>query len=83
MNKKAQSLGLGIITGLFILIVGLMVVNFLMPEITNFRVDMNCANPSEISDGTKLVCLMSDATIPYWIILVFSLLVGAIASRFK
>jgi hypothetical protein len=83
MNKKAQSLGLGIITGLFILIVGLMVVNFLMPEITNFRVDMNCANPSEISDGTKLVCLMSDATIPYWIILVFSLLVGVIASRFK
>lgn len=81
MNDKGQSLGLAIMASIFVLIVGLMAVNFLMPEITDFRANMNCANPSQISDGVKLLCLTSDATIPYWIVLVFSLVIGGITAR--
>ena len=82
MNSKGQTLGLAIMTSLFVLIAGLMLVNFLMPEITNFRSNMNCASASSISDGNKLLCLMADATVPYWIVLVFSLVIGGVTAYF-
>lgn len=82
MNSKGQSLGLAILSALFILIVGFMCINFLMPEITNFRVAMECSSPSTISDGVKVLCLITDATIPYWIIAILSLAIGGITSRF-
>jgi hypothetical protein len=83
MNKKGQSMGLGILSFLAVLIIGLMFVNFLMPEITTFRADMSCASAESISDGTKLLCLFGDATIPYVIVLIFSLAIGAITSQVK
>jgi hypothetical protein len=82
MNSKGQTLGLAIMTSLFVLIAGLLVVNFLMPEITDFRTNMNCANANSISDGVKLLCLMGDATVPYWIVLVFSLVIGGVTAYF-
>lgn len=82
MKNNAQTLGLAIISSLCILIVGFMIINLLTPEITNFRVDMNCASPSDISDGTKLLCLCSDLTIVYWIWLILSISLGGIISRF-
>lgn len=81
MNKKGQSMGLAILSFLAVLIIGLMFVNFLMPEITTFRADMSCASAESISDGTKLLCLIGDATIPYLIIGIVSLAVGAITAR--
>ena len=79
-NKKA-SLGLGIVSSLVVLIIGLMMVNFLMPEITTFRTDMNCSDAANISDGTKLLCLLVDTTVPYFIVIIFSLVIGGITSR--
>jgi hypothetical protein len=81
MNNKAQTLGLILISSIFFFIVGLMCVNFLMPEITTFRADLNCASPATITDGTKLLCLVGDSVVIYWIILVFSIVIGAITSR--
>jgi hypothetical protein len=81
MNKKGQTLGLAVMTGIFVFIIGLMVVNFVMDEVTQFRVNMNCANADSISDGTKLVCLVADTTVIYWIIIVFSILITAITAR--
>ena len=81
MNKRGQTLGVSIMTAIFVIIVGLMFVNFLMPEISNFREDMNCASADTISDGTKLLCLVTDATIPYWIMLVLSTTIGLITAR--
>jgi hypothetical protein len=81
MNNKAQTLGLILISSIFFFIVGMMVINFLMPEITTFRTDLNCASPDTISDGTKLLCLVGDTVVVYWIILVFSIVIGAITSR--
>ena len=82
MNKKGASLGLAILTTIGVFIIGFMFVNFLMPEVTNFRIDLNCAYPDDISDGTKILCLVGDAGIPIFIIAVISLAIGAITRRF-
>lgn len=74
-------MGLAILSFLAVLIIGLMFVNFLMPEVTTFRAEMSCASPTAISDGTKLLCLFGDATIPYFIVLIVSLGIGAITAR--
>jgi hypothetical protein len=58
-NKKAQ-LGLSIINAIFIFIIGMLIINFLMPEVTDFRTNMDCSNYSGISDATKLLCLVGD-----------------------
>lgn len=81
INKKGQTMGLAIINAIFIFVVGLMILNFLMPEITQARVDLSCSDTENISDGTKLMCLMTDATVPYWVLLVFSLGIGVITAR--
>jgi hypothetical protein len=52
-----------------------------MPEITTFRADLNCATPAAITDGTKMLCLIGDSVVIYWIILVFSIVLSAITSR--
>lgn len=83
MNKKGQSMGLGILSFLAVLIIGLTFINFLMPEVTTFRTSMSCASADTISDGTKLLCLFGDAVIPYVIVLIFSLAIGAITSQMK
>ena len=81
MNKKGQTMGLAILSFLAVFIIGLMFVNFLLPEVTTFRTNMSCSSASTISDGTKLLCLFGDLTVPYVILLVVSLAVGAITSR--
>jgi len=81
MNNKAQTLGLGIISMIMILIVGFMMINFLHPEITNFRTNIGCADATSISDGTKLICLITDTVTPYWIWLILSVSFGAILMR--
>jgi hypothetical protein len=80
-GKHAQTMPLAILSFLAVFIIGLTFVNFLLPEVTTFRTEMNCASASTISDGTKLLCLFGDMTIPYVIILIVSLAVGAITSR--
>jgi len=80
-SKRGQTLGLILISSIFFFIVSLMCVNFLMPEIDRFRTDLNCANTAAITDGTKILCLVGDSVVIYWIILVFSIIIGAITSR--
>jgi len=79
--KKAQSMGLAIISAIGIFIIGFMFLNFLMPEITQFRTSMSCASPDDITDGAKVLCLVTDATVPYFILLVLSISIGAITSK--
>lgn len=81
MNNKGQTLGLAILSSIVVLIIGLMFINFLTPEIDNFRSNMNCASPDDIRDGVKLLCLAVDGTVPYWILLVFSVVIGGITAR--
>ena len=81
MNKRGQTLGLAILSSVFIFIIGLMIINFIIPEVTEFRINLNCADAEAISDGTKLLCLVGGTAVPYWILLIFSIIVGAIVSR--
>ena len=80
MNKKGN-LGIAIVTSIVIFIIGFASLNLLMPEVTQFRTDMDCATAADISDGTKVLCLIVDTTIPYWILLILSLSVGGIVAR--
>jgi len=81
MNKRG-SLGIAIVSAIFIFIVGFATLNLIMPEVTNFRIDMGCSDASAITDGTKLTCLVGDLTIPYFILLILSISLGGIISRF-
>jgi hypothetical protein len=80
-NKRGQTLGITIVALIFIFIIGFMTINFLFDEVSDFRSNLNCANAADITDGTKLLCLAVDTTIPYWIFLIFAITIGAIAAR--
>jgi hypothetical protein len=58
-----------------------MFINFLMPEVTQFRTDIGCSSIETLSDGAKLLCLGGDLTIPLVILAILSLAVGAITAR--
>lgn len=83
-NKKGQTLGLAVIIGITVFIVGIMTVNFIMPEVTRTRNsdNLNCADTS-ISDGTRLTCLVVDVVVPYFIVAVVSVAVGVVTARWK
>ena len=83
MKTKAQSLGLAIIVSIFILIIGFTILNFVKDEVTRARTDLSCADAADISDGTKLLCLAIDGVVPSWIVIIFSIIIGAITVRMK
>jgi len=80
MNKKG-SMGIAIVSAIFIFIIGLMCINFITDEITRARIDLNCSDATGISDGTKLLCLVIDTQVPYWILLIVSISVGGLIAR--
>jgi len=80
-NKRGQTMGIMIISVIFIFIIGLMMINFVKDEVTTARTNLNCASADDISDGTKLLCMVVNSTVPYWILLVFSIVIGGITSR--
>ncbi len=83
MNKKAQTMGIAILSAVIIFIIGMLTINFLLNEVSTARINLSCGSPSSISDGTKLLCLIIDTNIPYFIWLVFSISMGAILARMK
>ena len=80
MENKAQ-LSLAIMSAIFVFIVGMLMLNFLMPEVTDFRTNLHCDDYTTISDGTKLLCLAGDSVIPYFIWTILSIAVGVILVR--
>ena len=81
MNKKGQTMPLAILGTLAVFICGFIFINFLLPEVNNFRIDMGCSDATTISDGGKILCLIGDAAIPYVILSIISLAVGLIIAR--
>ena len=80
-NKRGQTLGLSIISSFVILIIGLVVINLLTPSVDSTREDLSCSDVDNISDGTKILCLVVDLTVIYWILIIFSVILGGITSR--
>lgn len=81
MNKKG-GLGVTIISVIFLFLIGIATVNLIIPEVTTFRLGMDCSSASTISDATKLTCLAGDLTVPYFIVLVFSISIGGLLKKF-
>ena len=81
MNNKGQTMGMTIISIIFIVLIGLTTINFFFTPVSDARVSLNCASSATISDGTKLLCLVLDVTIPYWVYLIFAIIIAAIAAR--
>ncbi len=82
MNKGGQTLGISIISAIVVLIIGLVIINFLTPEVDRARIDLRCSSADTISDGTKLLCLAVDITVIYWILIIFSVIIGGITGKF-
>lgn len=76
-------MGIAILSAIVIFIIGIMSINFLLTEVSNARIDLNCDDASNISDGNKMLCLIVDTQVPYFIWLVFSISMGAILVRMK
>lgn len=92
MNKKGQTIAVGIISTIFIFLFGVLFISFVQLEAdqalnktTSLFANeggpgLDCDNKN-ISDGSKVACLGAELAVPYFIILVISLAGGAIISR--
>ena len=85
MNKKAQSSGIptfsiALMIAFFLFLIGMANINFIKDEVTNARSDLMCAT-DDINDGAKILCLIVDATVPYFIIIILSAVGGIITAR--
>ncbi len=84
MNKKAQAtFFIGVVIGLFVFMNGVFFIEHFKTDITQERINLDCASPSLISDGTKLLCLGLDTQVPYYILVLVSIAVGFIPELTK
>ncbi len=81
INKKGQTMGIAILSAIVIFIIGIMCINFLLTEVSTARIELSCSDAATISDGSKMLCLIVDTQVPYFIWLVFSISLGAILAR--
>ena len=72
----------GVAIAIFVFTVGVLFIPFVIDSIDNFRVNLDCSNPT-ISDGTKITCLFGDLVIPYLIWFFVSLAIGIVAGANK
>jgi uncharacterized membrane protein len=82
MKSKKGSLFFGITIALFLYITGVLILPFIVDDVSTFRIGMSCSDPT-ISDGSKLTCLFGDLTIPYLIWFFISLAVGYLVGANK
>lgn len=74
-------MGIGIMTAIIVFIIGLMSINFVIDGVTDARANLSCSDAADISDGTKLLCLVFDSTVPYWILIIVSATIGILVAR--
>ncbi len=77
MNKKG-SVFLGVSLGIFIFIMGVLILPYLSDDVSTFRVALNCADSGSITNGVKLTCLFGGALVPYYIWLFTTLALGLV-----
>ena len=84
MNNKGQTVFMSIIFSIMIFMIGILIINFLKPEITTARSasNLDCSNGSGITDGNKLMCLFIGLTLPLYILAVLSVVGGILVAKF-
>lgn len=81
MKKKAQStLLMSFLVAFMLFFIGMIVVNFIMPDVTTARTLNSCSSPT--TDGSKALCLLFDFVIPYFFVIVISVAGGYITNKF-
>jgi hypothetical protein len=83
MKNKKGSVFLGLGLGIFIFIMGVLILPYIADDVTSFRTSLDCSNSGSISDGTKITCLFGGALVPYYIWFFSSLAVGLIIGGSK
>lgn len=78
MNKKGQGVFLGVAFAVLFWIVGTMFIPLAEDIVTSNRTSLLCVTPLLISDGTKILCLINDAIVPYLILAILSICFGVI-----
>ena len=79
-NKKGN-LMFAFISGAMIFICGLVLMNFILPEVDTARILLNCSNSTVLSSGNKITCIGIDGTVPYLILIIFSVTGGIILDK--
>ena len=84
MNNKGQiaELGLAVLIAMMLFMSGMIALNILKDSVTDARTGLSCSSPATISDGTKILCLIVDGVVPYFIISIISVAGGLIISKF-
>lgn len=86
MNKKAQSILMGVVVGLFLFMAGMIFVDFIDLETESMLTSLNCGNSTNpnltVSDGVKATCLVGEIVTPYYIVIIFATAGGIIMARF-
>jgi hypothetical protein len=77
MNKKG-SIFLGVSLGIFIFIMGVLILPYITDDVATFRVALDCANSGSITNGTMITCLFGGAVVPYYIWLFTALALGLV-----
>ena len=82
MNNKGQTLFFGIIFALLIITTGFLAVNFLKDEVSTARDTnhLNCTS-TNITDGTKVMCLGADLSVPYIMVIIMGTALSIIIVR--
>lgn len=81
MNKKGQSFGLTLISVIFFLIIAFASVNFIFDQTSTTVSQLNCDSAETISDGTMLLCLITDSTVIYMIVSIISVILGVLTAQ--
>jgi len=83
-SKKGQTLGIAVMIAITLFIVGMLSINFIKDEVTRARgsTNLDCSNSADISDATKLTCLVVDLIVPYFIVIIISVSGGLIVAKF-
>lgn len=74
-------MGIAILSAIIIFIIGMATLNLILQDVSDARTNLSCSSPGTISDGTKLLCLIVDTSVPYFVWLVFSIAIGAVIAR--
>ena len=83
-NKKAQmgNIALSALIAFMLFMCGMLFIVPIENTIDAVRVDLNCAAPAVISDGTKMTCVVVDASLPYILITIISISASLVVTKF-
>lgn len=80
--NKRGSVFFGVGIGIFVYIMGVLILPFILDDVSTFRDAMDCSS-SDITGGSMLSCLAGDLVIPYVVLFFISLALGFIAGSAK